>query len=311
MIDHIEIKKKLTKQEKFNPYLLTKVDIQYFGAQFYKLNGEKPITITFNSELNEVFIKGSIPYFWSGHNYTQSREVFAQAIEHISKKINVDLWDAEVLKFEYGKTICIDHVSDTVINNHVAIGSKLTDNKGKCKIFKSKGEGLKIYDAVYNFKHKVPVKLRIGELQYAGMKVGQNYVRIEKLYTNPEYLFGADLTLADLLTKKINNKCRRDLYQTYRRIRINTGIKIPDKKSQINTTCLAMIALLQTISQSNMNIDAKTLLWSIIKNCQPLNKHDKKARKQELTKAINKCLSDERLYDLSTILIRKLAADRY
>lgn len=311
MYDYLKAKQQIKGLVNIDTSNLKRIEVEMFGFQKYQLEYRKPIDIWYNKCTNELRIEGSIPYFWQGHNYNQSEQSFKSAINFISTMMGVDLWDAKVVKFEYGKTILTDQIAENVLHNHLAIGRKKPGRNGECKFFDDKGDAIKLYDAVHNYKNKVPVEIRQNQMQDAGMVKGAKYVRFEKRYVNPSRFFGYDIVIRDLISPYINNWCRRDLYRSYKRIRINPGINIPDTKKQLSSTAIAVIALKQAIAQAGLDTDAKSLIWGVIKNTQCLNVNDKKARKTQLIKALNACSIDKGRYDLSTTLIRKLAADRF
>lgn len=55
-----------------------------------------------NQYLYIVKIKGSIPYFFQGHNFNFSNKSFNEAIKYLNNVLNCNLWDATVNALEYG-----------------------------------------------------------------------------------------------------------------------------------------------------------------------------------------------------------------
>lgn len=312
MNDYLIFQKTLLPSETFGSSVLERKQINSYGFQKYELSYVRPIEVWYNEESRIVRVKGSIPYFWSGHNYSQCKLDFIRAINYISKSVNIDLLDAIVSKFEYGKTILVPLDPRSVIDSQLSLGRKKPTIYDHGKVFKIENDSLKIYNAGKNYKNKLPLELRKVEMKLAGMDLGKNYIRIENSYSNPQKKFNRLITVRDLTSDNFNRKCRRDLYMNYKRIKIVPYLELPKTKKLINTTTIPLIALIQLIEGYSLDIDFRDLLWNIINNADELSIHDKKARKRQLAKALNvlsTCQIKE--YDMSTTLIRKLASDRY
>lgn len=101
MIDFISIIKPTTGKD--TPYFGNCQMVAAYpeGSARYRLEGCEGIDI-FHKPESYLQIKGSIMYYFQGHNFTYSHEAFIEAINHISKLLHVDLWNSYVKGFEYG-----------------------------------------------------------------------------------------------------------------------------------------------------------------------------------------------------------------
>ncbi|NVM63223.1 hypothetical protein FHW88_001499 [Mucilaginibacter sp. SG538B] len=313
MYDFIKGEVTLSPSENFSTSEVNKIDVLSYGYQHYQLKSLNVMKIRYNDDLRILKFEGSIPYFWNGHNYHQTKREFIQAINFISTTIGVDIKKAIVKRFEYGKTIEVDHNPWTIIANHSKLGSKRPSIKDECKFFFPNGSDyLKMYNAKKNYRYKTTIKQRQSLMVAAGFDSNKSYIRIENHYQNLERIFGCVATIEDLISSPFINFCRRNLFQNYKRIKINTPIGYPCDKKHLNSLNICIIAMMNLITNQNLEENIHDLIWHTIENSSRLNKNDRDGRKRQFKKSFDTLFEMAKPhYDLSLSMIRKIAKDRY
>jgi len=64
------------------------------GWEKYYLNGCEKMEVWINSNRQILKLKGSVSYYWQGHNFTFTNKEFVAAINHIKGLLNINIWNA-------------------------------------------------------------------------------------------------------------------------------------------------------------------------------------------------------------------------
>lgn len=133
------------------------------GWQRYSLNGCKKLQLDWHEDMRMLRLKGSILYYWQGHNISFDKKGFVDAIEYISKTSNCSLWRFNIDAFEYGKILNVElNPKDYIKHHSVSTSAKLNlyennKDKGKLKGWENTEVRLKMYDARTNFEVKADI----------------------------------------------------------------------------------------------------------------------------------------------------------
>jgi len=288
------------------------------GWNKYFLNGCKYFEIWNNEARGLLQIKGSLPYFWQGHNFNFDNRKLVEAISYIGKLIQVDLFDSIVDIFEYGKIIQIGQKPESYILNHRERTDQrllMNDNarrRGNLRIWENAEVRLKMYDAGRNILHKQGVKMK-DIIQESGWNPEGYYLKFEAHYKKPHQTFnrGVGFTIADLVNPDWQRRFNVDLYTQYKKLIPLGMIEQPNNKKDLSTQDLLMIALAEGATQGGSTLtEVKKMLYDRI-NAIPdeiLSPIDKKARKRQILALIRKIhTSPQSKWDLSDKLKEALS----
>jgi len=104
MIDYAEITKHLYKDKLCFDELQLSASYSS-GWEKYYLKGVNDMEVWHNVPNNILKVKGSLPYYWQGHNFAFAREDLIHSIQDITGRLKINLWEAEMAKFEFGTII--------------------------------------------------------------------------------------------------------------------------------------------------------------------------------------------------------------
>jgi len=212
--------------------------------------GHLPLNVRYNSYTQVLTVKGSLPYFYQGHNFFFSKENLNKSISALNDLLGVDLFEATVSIMEYGVVILLPFEVDEFLDCHVKSRGYLED------IYKTRGKTYNKNDGSYHLKfyllwknldknpNKVSPTIK-DELRKTKYKRKNNPMRIE-LHGSPKSLLGYNtILLKELLSDRIEAQCRNILLKTYKRIKKWERLDISFLK-QITTidTQLLLILLL-------------------------------------------------------------------
>lgn len=309
MIDFISATLKIEGKYSPNLGLLKKIG-ELYGWEIYNLIRCERIEIKWNPELNQVAIKGSISYFWKGHNFTCSNAEFAEAIEYINQVLQVNLWKSEINSFEYGVIMEVYTKPKEYIRNHISDKSlKLTEkekDRGQLRKWDDKNVSLKMYDAGRNIKMKQGLQRR-KVIEEAGWNPEEEYLKWEAHYLKPEYLNnGRAMILANLMNPNWEDIFKEDLYIQYKRLTPMKTIQLPNNKKDLTTSDFLLLALAEVeINKGTTLQGLKKMLYDRLNSIpeEILTKADKDSRKRQIKAAIDKLEeSPESKWDLSAKL---------
>lgn len=309
MIDYIQATKHLGSKDKlFLGHL--EHEAQYSsGWNKYRLQGCEKIEIYWNPENSMLRLKGSIMYYWQGHNFSYNKEGFLKAIEHINRILNVNLWDSIIQAFEYGIIMEVNHKPKEYIKRHNAAQSeKLIMNekgkdKGNFRWWTDSNVSLKMYDASKNILMKQGHEKR-AIIEEEGWNPEGYFLKWEAHYLKPEILnHGKGLILANLTNPQWENIFKEDLYTQYKRLIPMKTIITPTNKKDLGTSSLILLTMAESEINNGATLqEVKKMLYDKI-NMIPdsiLSKTDKDSRKRQIKTIIDKIKeSPESSWDLS------------
>ena len=294
------------------------LDYQYskFGNDYFFVNGCNKMQIRYNEGTGLLMLSGSIPYFWQGHNFTFSKAGYYEAIEYIGGLVNLNLWNMVVNVFEYGVIMEVDKQPKQIIAHHregkgmICSIPEKDIPKGTFKSFNDKLVRRKMYDAGRNIMHKQGRTMK-QIIEEEGWNPGAYYLKWEAHYLKPEVVFNRGLTLANLVNPKFESAFNQDLYSQYKRIIPMKNLIEPTQKSDLSTSDLLAIELVESKLNEGATIDEiKKMIYSRINASAILSKSDKDARKRQVKNIIDKLqLSEVSEWDLSQQLQQAICGE--
>ena len=118
MVDYSEITKHLCKDKLCFDYLQHEASYKS-GWEKFLLQGCKEMEVWHNESNNLLKVKGSPPYYWQGHNFSFGREALHESIQDISGRLKINLWEAELSRFEFGSIIEVQTKPEELIRHHL------------------------------------------------------------------------------------------------------------------------------------------------------------------------------------------------
>lgn len=285
---------------------IKEVKSESYNLIHYELKIENtPLDIYHYPEYNKVTIKGSLPYFLLGHNYSISLEQEMGTIEYISNVLETDIFKFTVVNVEVGCVIESPFTINSILNSHIKIKGMKTKSYSNGKYFEDSNVISKIYDFQKNIKSKVSKNIR-SELEkssnYSGNKT---YVKIENKYKRPEIsVKHRGLLIQDLFDIKFIEFFKNDLLDYYNSI-LKTGSVLIENKKQLSLPSICLIALkkLEDIGDYNTTAVVKEIIKSYT---DILSKDDQKARIRQLFNSLKKIELKKCEFDLSELLIKSM-----
>lgn len=320
MIDYIKAIKTYSDKDTINwHHLQHKTTYHDSGWSMYSLKGCKDLDVEIHSANKWLRIKGSIAYYWQGHNYQFSKADFRVAMNHIGRLIGVDMWNAEVILFEYGVIMPVEKKPKDYIHNHSALPKEKLlmkekpEDKGTFRRWDDKCVTLKMYDAGKNIKQKQgkPMMEILSEL---GWCYDDYYLKFESRYLKPKYLNkGKGLELGDLVNSDWDDVFKEDLYIQYKRLFPMRSIIYPKNKKDLCTADILALSYAEEVMKGGTTIDGlRKVLYARI-NAIPveiLSKQDKDARKRQIKALLGKLKESEMSeWDLSEKIQQALSVD--
>ena len=231
-------------------------------------------------------MNANIPYCFLGHNFYSTIEDLTDGFQSISEDLNVNLFDADIQKFEFGSFIEIPFLVKDFLNNHIRAKSMNTRIFERGKDFepiKNQTHRIKIYDGGYRLKTELSKSIREILTNDFGYNPKGNYIKIESHYLKPEtYFKKRNLLLNDLFSIQFTNECKNDLLNNYQKIMKTGCIQIPETKGKLSSSVIPLICLRELGQIYGFNPDEaiKTLIKAIPETI--LTKDDKKARNRQI-----------------------------
>jgi hypothetical protein len=320
MIDYLEATKQLQGKDK--PFLghLHQEAAYQSGWNKYLLNGCKSLEILHNKPASLIRIKGSLAYFYQGHNFSFTNRQFVEAMNYINDILHLNNFDALVDLFEFGQILEVEDLPRNFILNHrerPKSGLLLYENpkdRGNFRRWEAPEIRLKMYDAGKNIQQKQDKEMQ-ELIQAGGWNPKGSHLKFEAHYKKPEALLnkGRGMMLADLVNPNWNQTFRADLYNQYKRLIPMGKIEFPDNKKDLSTSDLLMLTLADTnLNEGNTLQEVKKMLFDRI-NAIPeevLTDADKKARKRQISTLLQKIkVTQESRWDLTEKLKAALELD--
>lgn len=315
MIDYIYATKHLCYKDTFSKDHLQLEATYISGWNRYSLQGCKELEVSINDNLNIMKIKGSIAYYYQGHNFVFDNQNFVEAIEYIAKLLKCNLWDSEINEFEFGTIIQVDSKPKEYIQRHRETKgltmNEIPKSKGCFRYYEDKYVSLKMYDSGKNIKHKQGLTMR-KIIEDAGWNPESNYLKWEVHYKKPHLSLnkGVGLVLSDLVNPKWCNRFKLDLLEQYKRLIPMKSIQLPNDKKECSSADIAIQELAEIEINDGYTIpEIKKNLYNRINNYSKelLSDNDKKARKRQLKNLLDRLrFEDKSKWDLYYILFEKV-----
>lgn len=269
------------------------------------------LQITHNPRTQKLIIDGSPMYLFQGHNFVFSRNGFIEVFNDLSNRLGVNLWEAEVVEFEFGAIIPVEADAKEYIRKHPsATGLETFDNpthKGNMRCYADKQVRLKLYNVNWNIRHyRKANKVRA---QADGWNPAQNYLKFEVRYLKPAAIFqGHSITLYKLVQPGTWQRCCKDLYSQYQRLHKVQQLARPASKKELSAPDIILTVLVELAIQSDQSIpQIKEMLFEKINEFKELlSPADRASRRKSIEKGIEKLLFDgsKNRWDLSEKLAK-------
>jgi hypothetical protein len=298
--DYAELTKSIGK-DKLSYQYLEEVGAYPNGFKSYILKGVEKMKIRIHKEAGLIELKANLPYYWQGHNFHFTKATMIEALQHTSDMLNINLFQAELRRFEFACILEVDQKPDDFLNNHLSYKGKPFQeflNKSHSAItgkeFQDDVLKVKLYDAGLRIKQMTSKSIRQELELTSGYDQKKNYIKLENHYKNPNVYFkNRYLFVNEVLQEDFMQLCKDDLIETYKSIMKTGLIKIPTNKKDLNVGTLPLILLkeLGLIYGFNPEELMKQRVKAIPEDI--LSFYDKKARQGQLKQNWRKVASDE------------------
>ncbi len=319
MFDFIQIRKYLSQDEKpFFVHCKLNWEAHSSGWRRYILTGSRDIELYWNPNRRCLLLKGSIMYYWQGHNFSFDPQGFVEAINHIGRLIHLSLWDGIVEQLEFGVVFRVETSPKNYIMKHFAAPKEKlnpVDNpkdRGKFRRWEGKDVTLKMYDEGANIR----LKQNIWEREFvveSGWRPECDYLKWECRYNKLSALNGGqDLSLSDLLCEQWHGFFKKDLMHQYGRLHPLRSVVIPAEKSVLKTSDILLLEEVQYMINRGESIESVRKRKYEFVNSLPLTKPDKDARKREIKKLFDRIQEVvECPWNLTSKIEAALAEEKY
>lgn len=263
MTDFLKLKKPDVCKDSIAFENLAPTGQNQFGCHFYSLtDGFTPLEIQYNERTGNLIIKGSIPFFWQGHNFGFQNSQLLEALEYCSEVLCTNLMDFEVESFEFGRMLDVATNPDYILKNHLALPKhEFVSFHTKAGImkgiqFSDPVRKLKMYNPKFNptFK-KIPIeiKARISDFDPKG-----NFIRVENHVKRADiYLQIRNLSLDQYCKDEFQTMLKSDLIDTYNSIQRKETFVLPDGIEKPSVNQLLYLILLEQNPNIRQEMEAK------------------------------------------------------
>jgi hypothetical protein len=314
-LDYIEVAKFLNK-DSLNFHYLEK-EASYKEADKYFFKGCRKLEVWHYTNINQVKIKGSIPYFINGHNFFSTLKDWAEGLDYLSGCLNINVYSGLVECFEYGTIQEIPYPEEGFLRNHIKLpGTECREyKKGEIltgKYFENSSLLVKLYDVSRNSKYKLDKSIKEEISRLYGWDRAKHYIKVENHYKKPEAYFRGNVYLNELLNSDFQIQLQEHLISTYQSIMKTGKLTLPEKKADLNAGTLPLLILKEL--EGIYPFKTEDLLKAKIKAISDtiLSPDDKKARmkiiRENLKKISNQGKSE---YDISELLEAKIKQEIY
>ena len=307
-LDFIQIAKPIESKDTINFQYLEK-NAMYKNAERYIFDRCTKIEVWYIKDLQQIKIKGSLPYWIKGHNYYSSLAEWKEALDYMGGCLGINLYSGIVEKLEFGTIKEIPFTVKSFLKNHIKIkGMESRDFfRGQTitgKQFENPALKVKLYDVNRNIKNKLSKAIQEDLRLFHGWDKNKPYIKLENHYKKPEALNnGRFLYLADMLSNDFQNRLKEDLINTYKSIMKTGNSIIPNKKADINAGTLPLLVLKEL--EEIHNFKTEDLIKQKIQDIpeEILSISDKKARQRIIKENLKKItLSGKSEFDISKLL---------
>lgn len=298
-----------TCKDSINLSKLDQVSVNKYGYSSYTLRGNyNEMKVIYNSTNNLLILKGSLPYFSEGQNFSNEMQKIQESIYSISDTLDINMFNAEVNKLDAGITFEVVKKPMEYLNTHYSIKGFKQVHYLNTKYFNGKDINLRMYDAGLNIKQKVTKEIREDLQDKKGYNPYYNYLRFESVFKKPKsYFQKPDLTISNIFNPNFIHKCKEEIMNKYKSIKKEGCFDYPKNKRDLTLSVIELLALKEYGLLYGFN--PEEVLKSKIKAIPEgiLNKEDKKNRLKSLRATLKKInfkeVSD---YDLSNEIAKAL-----
>lgn len=318
MIDFIEVAQYQCKDSPFlghcKPF---PCKLNQYGWDTYTLQGCKEMEVHWNPEQGTLRVKGSLPYYLQGHNFSFSNADLVEGVGMIQGLLGVPLWDAQLEEFEFGCIFPVAVKPALYIRNHTALPeahlymNEKGRDKGAFRWWDDSARALKLYDAGRNIKMKQGMKAR-EVIEDSGYNPEGEYLKFETHWKKPHLLNGGrGLVLDDLQNQHTLQVLSSTLVNEYHQLQPMRTLVQPTNKKDLSAVDIAVSVLAEALMNQGLPIDEiKKRVYDYINQAPCLDKQDKDARKLTFRKAFGKLQeSEESQWDLTSKIEEALALE--
>ncbi len=188
--------------------------------------------------MNQVKIKGSLPYWINGHNFYSSCHDWDEGLDYLSGCLGTNVYSGLVECFEYGTIQEVPFSEEQFLRNHIKLlGYQCREYKqGNIitgKEFISPALKVKIYDVSRNIKNKLDKAIQEEISRLYGWDRAKYYIKIESHCKKPEAYFKGNVYVNELLSSSFQVQLQNDLISTYKHIMKTGKLVLPDRKADL------------------------------------------------------------------------------
>lgn len=309
-LDYIDISKSLDKDTLCRDYL--QKNATFDDAEMYYFNGCKKIEVWLRGAINQVNIRGSIPYFINGHNFYASHQDWMEGLDYIQGCLKLNIYSGLVNSFEFGTIQEIPFKESDFLSHHIQVkGMQARDyHKGQVltgKEFISPSLKIKLYDVQRNIKAKLDNPIRADLSRDYGWDSRKHYIKLENHYKKPEVHFRGNVQLTELLSSSFQQDLKEGLLSSYKNIMKTGTTIIPRSKADINAGTIPLMILKELEAVYNFN--SEELIRDFVKSIpdEVFSPADRKARQRTIRDNLKKIsLQGGSNYDISELLQARL-----
>ena len=287
------------------------------GWETYTLQGCREMEVHWRPDASLLKVKGSLPYFIQGHNFSFSNADFVEGVEVLQSILGVGLWPSYLDAFEYGCIFKVDGKPAEYIRNHTSQPySKLYINergkdKGAFRWWGDSTKSLKLYDAGKNIKMKQGLKER-EVIQKCGYDPECNYLKFEVHWNKPQLLnSGRGIVLENLQNPEWIGTLSATLIEQYKLLKPMRTLQQPISKKDLSAIDIAVNVLVESMMEQGIPIEeTRKQVYAYINGARCLDKRDKDARKATFRRAFGRLKESEvSQWDLTSKIEEALAVE--
>ena len=291
--------------------------LNQYGWNTYTLQGCKEMEVHWSPEMGALRVRGSLPYYLQGHNFTFSSADFVEGVKMIQGLLEVPLWDAQLDALEYGCIFPVEMKPALYIRSHNALPethlnlNEKGKDKGAFRWWDDSTKALKLYDAGRNIKMKQGLKAR-EVIQDSGYNPEGQYLKFEAHWKKPHLLNGGrGIVLDDLQNPDFLQVLSSTLINEYHQLQPMRTLLQPTSKKDFSAVDIAVSFLAEALMNQGLPIDEiKKRVYDYINQAPCLDKQDKDARKATFRKAFGKLQeSEDSQWDLTSQIEDALAVE--
>jgi len=289
------------------------------GWQYYELAGVKPLQIGYREDLRELRIRGSLPYFWQGHNFAFAGHDLRDSLDYVSTTLEQNIYSGIAEAFEFGTVAEVNSPVSSILSNHISLKGFRTndyrDNKGRIitRNFESLQLRVKLYDVSANFSGKLDRDVKRALQEAYCFDSAKHYLKLENHYKRPTAYFKERIRVSDLFHPDVQAMLRDDLTACYLQIKKTTSYMMPASKKDLTTPMLILLALKNL--EGAYGISAEELVLEQVKAFPDLlTAEDRKARIRQIRALLKRteAAQVDSPYDISETLQKGFArTDHY